>query len=135
MKPWLHYALWKKKPARACDFIAAARTMIEGDAPQSVAAVRRIVTSAFGDPEALFYLTRHLARLNEVDFALDVFERVVDGGFFCYPAMARDPWLDPLRKNPRFLDLLSRAEAQHREAEKDFASVGGSLILGLASRQ
>ena len=66
----------------------------------------------------LFYLSRHLAHLDEVSPALDLLERVVAGGFFCFPAMARDPWLDPLRKKPAFTKLLRRAEAQHREAAK-----------------
>jgi hypothetical protein len=48
------------------DFIIAARTMIEGDAAAgSVTAVARIVASEFSDPEGLFYLTRHLAHLNQ----------------------------------------------------------------------
>ena len=52
------------------DFMMAARTMIEGDAAASVAAIGRIIGSAFSDPEALLYLTRHLAHLNQVDAAL-----------------------------------------------------------------
>ena len=43
----------------------------------------------------LFYLSRHLAHLNEMGPTLNLFERVVAGGFFCFPAMAHDHWLDP----------------------------------------
>ncbi len=57
----------------------AARTMIEGDAAGSIAAVGRIAASEFSDPEGLLYLTRHLAHLNQVDSALELFERVVGG--------------------------------------------------------
>jgi len=123
--------LEEKTKTRMRDFMGAARTLIEGDAPASIAAVGRIVSSEFSDPEGLFYLTRHLARLNEVESALAVFERVVGGGFFCYPAMLRDPWLDPLRKSARFESLLAKAETQHREAEAAFAAVDGGRILGV----
>jgi TolB-like protein len=127
-------ALEEKIKTRMRDFIMAARTMIEGDAAGSVAAAGRIVASEFSDPEGLFYLTRHLARLNQVDAALELFERVVGGGFFCYPAMLSDPWLEPVRKAPRFARLLVRAEQQHRVAEKEFARLEGDRILGIGTR-
>ena len=100
--------LEEKIKTRMRDFMMAARTMIEGDAAASVAAVGRIVNSAFSDPEGLLYLTRHLAHLNQVDAALELFERVVGGGIFCYPAMSSDPWLDPIRERPEFVKLLKR---------------------------
>ena len=77
------------------DFMVAARTLLEGDRAQSVAAVNRIVASDFSDPEGLFYLTRHLSHLEQVEPALELFERVVDGGFFCFPAMDHDPVARP----------------------------------------
>ena len=119
-----------KTRTRMRDFMIAARTMMEGDGVASVAAIGRIVASDFRDPEGLFYLTRHLARLNETDRALDLLRRVVEGGFFCFPVMANDPWLDPLRGASEFATLLSRAQARHQEAAATFARVGGDLILG-----
>jgi TolB-like protein len=126
--------LEEKLKTRMRDFIMAARTMIEGDAAGSVAAVGRIVASEFSDPEGLFYLTRHLARLNQVDAALELFERVVGGGFFCYPAMSSDPWLDPVRKRPQFAKLLGTAEQQHQVAAREFARLEGNRILGIGTR-
>jgi DNA-binding winged helix-turn-helix (wHTH) protein/tetratricopeptide (TPR) repeat protein len=126
-------ALEEKTKTRIRDFIMAARTMIEGDTAASVAAVGRVVASDFSDPEGLFYLTRHLARLKQVDSALDLFERVVGGGFSCYPAMSSDPWLDPLRNAARFGNLLFRAEQQHGLADREFARLQGHRILGIAS--
>jgi hypothetical protein len=74
--------LEEKTKTRMRDFITAARTMIEGDSAESVAAVERIVASEFSDPEGLFYLRRHLAHLNQAESPLELFERVVSGGFF-----------------------------------------------------
>jgi DNA-binding winged helix-turn-helix (wHTH) protein/tetratricopeptide (TPR) repeat protein len=115
---------------RLRDFAAAARTLIEGKSAESVAIVGRIVASDFRDPEGLFYLARHLAHLNEAGPAIDLLERVVAGGFFCYPAMTSDPWLAPLRKKPAFARLLREAETQHHEASTLFARSGGSAVLG-----
>jgi tetratricopeptide (TPR) repeat protein len=113
------------------DFMVAARTLLEGDAAQSLAAVNRIVASDFRDPEGLFYLARHLSHLGQTAPALGLLERVVAGGFWCYPAMALDGWLNPLRKKPAFTALLRTVEAQHRLARADFARLNGPALLAL----
>jgi hypothetical protein len=107
--------------------------LLEGREAESIAAVGRVLASDFRDPEGLFYLSRHLAYLNETGAALDLFDRVVAGGFFCFPAMARDPWLDSLRKKPAFTRLLRRAQVQHQEALEAFKRLGGDKMLGMAS--
>jgi tetratricopeptide (TPR) repeat protein len=126
--------LEEKIKTRMRDFMMAARTMIEGDAAGSLAAVRRIVASEFRDSEGLFYLTRHLSHLKQIDAALELFERVVGGGIFCYPAMSNDPWLDPIRERPEFMKLLETAEKQHQVAEEEFARLEGDRILGIGTR-
>ena len=121
--------LEQKIPTRLRDFILAARTLLEGRPAESIAAIGRVVASDFRDPEGLFYLSRHLAHLNEIGPALDLFERVVTGGFFCFPAMARDPWLDSLRGKPAFSWLLQRAQVQHQEALEAFTRLRGDKVL------
>jgi DNA-binding winged helix-turn-helix (wHTH) protein/tetratricopeptide (TPR) repeat protein len=120
-------------PARIRDFTVAARTWLEGNARESIAAIGRITASDFRDPEGLFYLARLLAHLREPDAAIAQLERAVDGGFFCLPAFERDPWLDSLRKTPAFSTLLRRAEALHRAAAQAFADLRGSQFLGLTA--
>ena len=123
--------LEKTTTTRMRDFMVAARTLLEGDAAQSVAAVNRIVASDFRDPEGLFYLARHLSHLEQVTPALELFERVVEGGFFCFPAITNDPWLEPLRKKPSFTKRLRQAETQHRRAAAAFAELQGEKVLGV----
>lgn len=122
-------AFEEKTKTRIGDFVQAARLMMEGDSARSIAAAKRIVDSNFSDPEGLFYLTRHLARLNEIELALSLLDRVVSGGFFCYPAMLEDPWLNPLRGIPRFVEMLDEVEKQHRAAEDNFERLDGHRVL------
>lgn len=124
-------ALEEKTKTRIRDFMAAARTMLEGDQAESVAAVGRVTASDFGDPEGLFYLARHLSKLGQAEPALDLLERVVGGGYACYPVFAGDPWLDPVRETPRFGKLLGRAERQHQQASAAFAKLEGERVLGM----
>jgi tetratricopeptide (TPR) repeat protein len=122
-----------KLPGRLRDFALAARTLLEDRPAESVAAVGRIIDSGFRDPEALFYLSRHLAHLNEGDRALALLERVVSSGYCCFPTMRRDPWLESLRKKPAFTKLQRRAEALHQEAADAFARLGGSQVFASSS--
>lgn len=121
--------LEEKVKTRMGDFARAARTMIEDDGDASAAAVDRIVASDFSDPEGLYYLARHRAHLGLVEKAIDLLERVAGGGFFCYPAMLRDPWIDSLRTLPRFEELLSSVKSRHEASEVEFASMQGHQIL------
>jgi DNA-binding winged helix-turn-helix (wHTH) protein/tetratricopeptide (TPR) repeat protein len=127
-------ALEEKTKTRIRDFMMAARTMIEGDVDASVAAAGRVIASEFSDPEGLFYLTRHLAHLKQVDSAVALFERVVGGGFCCYPAIAGDPWMDSLREHPQFTRLLRTVEQRHLAAEKEFSRLGGMRSLETVRR-
>ncbi|MGA7625018.1 MAG: protein kinase [Candidatus Acidiferrales bacterium] len=123
-----------KTKTRLRDFIIAAIALLENDVAESVAAVNRVVASEFKDPEGLYYLVRHLAHLGEAGPALQLFERVVAGGYYCYPAMAKDPWLDSVRNEAAFIKLLGQAETQHRDAMASFKRLRGEKLLGVAIR-
>ena len=119
-----------KLPGRLRDFASVARTLLEGQNADSIAAVGRIIASDFRDPEGLFYLSRHLAHLGEANPALDLLERVVASGYSCFPAMTADPWLGGLRKKPAFTRLMRQAETRHQDAVAAFDRLGGRKAFG-----
>ncbi|MEX2270871.1 MAG: protein kinase [Vicinamibacterales bacterium] len=82
------------------------------------------------DPEARYYVARALAYLGQPALALPLLASVVEEGFFCLPAFARDPWLDSLRGAPEFSAITARAEARHRQAVISFLSTEGDRLLG-----
>jgi TolB-like protein len=121
-----------KIPTRVRSLVTAARFLLEGKAADSIAAVNHFVAE-FRDPEALYYSARHLAHLNEIDAAIDLFERVVGGGCVSFPTFARDPWLQPLRQLPAFVRALGQAEEEHQKAAAVFREQGGEKLVGASA--
>jgi serine/threonine protein kinase/tetratricopeptide (TPR) repeat protein len=114
------------------DLLTAARAHYEGQRDESLDAAQRIVSAQnFKDPEALFYAARIFARLGELDQGVSLLERVSNEGFFCFPAFARDAWLDPLRGTSRFAVLLRQVEERHRHAQNAFREAGGDHAMGI----
>jgi len=65
--------------------------------------------------------------------ALLALAKAVDGGYAVTEPLLHDPWLAPLRDNPRFIEILRRAQARRDEALAVFRAEGGERLLGLPS--
>jgi len=52
------------------------------------------------------------AVLKKTEPALKWLQAAADGGFPCYPLFERDPYLDHLRKDPRFIALMGKLKEQ-----------------------
>ena len=105
--------------------------LLEGRLEDSVQEAEHYIRSSYRDPEGLYYFARQLAYLGKHARALAVLNEVAELGYVCYPTMARDPWLDPLRGNPEFTLKLRAAETAHREALQAFLAADGGRILGV----
>jgi hypothetical protein len=109
--------------------LEAIRAVLLGQRAPCIEASEALLRTGFRDPEGLYFVARSLAQVGAASEALSLLARVVDGGFFCYPAFVRDPWLDSLRAESRFREILRRAEEKHREAEVAFIQAGGDKLL------
>ncbi|MGE3175963.1 MAG: protein kinase [Vicinamibacterales bacterium] len=86
---------------------------------------------SWGDPEGYIAQAIILSRLGSHDMALLLLGLAQDGGFYAPDTLANDPWLDPLRADPRFGEILQKAQARRREAFAVFRAEGGERVLGL----
>lgn len=114
-------------------YVTSLRALLEGNRQESLEASEELMQATFRDPEGMYYLARQLSYLGQEANALDMLGRAIDNGFFCYPAMARDPWLDGLRTHAEFNALLRRSHQRHREAASAFLAAGGDKLLGIHS--
>ena len=112
-------------------YLTSLRALLEGNREESLAACKELRQGRFRDPEGIYYLARELVFLGEHESALDTLANAINRGFFCYPALVRDPWLDSLRARPEFTALLQQAQQLHREAAAAFLASGGDALLGL----
>ena len=113
-------------------FMFSLRALLEGNREASLKASDELFVGAFKDPEGKYYLARQLAYLSDIGRATTVLKSTVDGGYFCYPQLASDPWLDPIRGDAEFKRILDRARVLHQEAIEVFRAEGGPPLLGQA---
>jgi serine/threonine protein kinase/tetratricopeptide (TPR) repeat protein len=112
-------------------YLTSMRALLEDKREESLEASAELRKATFRDPEGIFYLARQLAYLGEQEQALETLSKAIERGFFCYPAMVRDPWLDPLRSVPEFAALLRKAQQRHADASSAFIEAGGDRLLGV----
>jgi len=113
-------------------FMSSLRTLLEGNREASLKTSHELMMGTFRDPEGKYYLARQLAYLSDSGRATRLLKDTVDQGYFCYPQMASDPWLDPIRGDAEFKRLLDRARVLHQEAVEVFRIEGGPPLLGQA---
>jgi tetratricopeptide (TPR) repeat protein len=113
--------------------VKSLRFALERNRDSCIDASRQLIDRQF-DPEGVFFGARNVAYVGGApDFALDTLEQVVERGFYCAPIFRRDPWLDSLRTQARFGEILRRADVLSREAEEAYRRVGGERLLGAVS--
>jgi TolB-like protein len=113
-------------------FMRSLCALLEGNREASLEWSDEMIKAGFKDPEGQYYMARQLAYLSDAGRANHVLKSVVDGRYFCYPQMASDPWLDPIRGDAEFQRTLQRAQALHHEAIEVFRTEGGPRLLGQA---
>lgn len=111
-------------------YLISLRALLEGNRTESLDSNQDLRKATFRDPEGLYYVARQFANLGEQSIALEMISRAIHHGFFCYPAMLRDPWLDSLRGSKEFIDLMRKAQEMHREAISSYFALKGDMLLG-----
>jgi hypothetical protein len=113
--------------------VASQLAAMEGRPEDCLRHARAILDAGFHDPEGLLLHCRELAFLGLVPEALELVQRVVDGGYHCPALLTLDPWLDALRGEAGFLRAVRHAEAGRARAAEAFARAGGERVLGVGA--
>ncbi len=73
-----------------------------------------------GDPEATYKIAQAYAVLEDKSFALRALRMSVEGGFFSYPYIDKDPLLNDLHGEPEFAQILDIAHQRHEAFKNSF---------------
>ena len=110
--------------------LKASRAVLEGNREEALSTIQQFSDARVFDPEGVYFIVRALVRLGEPSQALELLERqVVEAGFFCHQIMLHDPWLDPVRGERRFTQIVTRARDRSQDAEAEFRRLGGDKLL------
>jgi tetratricopeptide (TPR) repeat protein len=112
-------------------YLTSLLALLEGKREESLGAGEELMKATFRDPEGMYYVSRQFSYLGADKNALEMLRRSVDHGFYCYPALVRDPWLDGLRGKVEFSNLLNEAHQLHLEAFQAFLASEGDVLLGV----
>jgi non-specific serine/threonine protein kinase len=87
---------------------------VEGKETEAEAQIRQAAEKkGFGHfHHSAFAIACAYARMNKPHQAIDWLEQAADQGYPCYPAFERDPNLEPLRMEPRFIAFLARMKQE-----------------------
>jgi serine/threonine-protein kinase len=127
------FTTWQTRTVEGLEsaFIESSAGAFRGDRDAVLKGYRRLVDGGFSDCEGLFFIVRALAKVGELEPALELLDEVVHGGFTAPETMRRDPWLESLRGEPRFEELLAQASDARRHAADLFVRAGGNRVLAL----
>jgi tetratricopeptide (TPR) repeat protein len=127
-------ASWKRPPADAPATYKAWDEMmvacLTGGPGAREAAEHAVGSMSWSDPEGYTSGAIMLCNVGSYDLALLALAKAVDGGYFVVEPLRDDPWLAPLRENPRFTEILQRAQAGRDDALAVFRAEGGEALLG-----
>jgi tetratricopeptide (TPR) repeat protein len=74
------------------------------------------------DPEAMYKVAQAYAVLGDNNAALQMLQRSIVGGFFCYDYFTVDPLLKTLQGSPEFAHLLDQAKLRQQQFQRRFAN-------------
>ncbi len=72
------------------------------------------------DSEGKYFLASYYGLLGDRDGCIRCLRRAVDGGFFNYPSMLTDSFLDSMRDDREFQEILAKAKEKHLTFKKSF---------------
>jgi len=102
--------------------VAGIKAYLEGNNEEGLRTTHRWEQEATYDAETLYGIAINYSLLGDKAGCVRVLRKAVDGGFFNYPFMLRDPFLDPVRDDLEFQRVLAMAKAKHETFRKRFFS-------------
>lgn len=102
-EPYGTLGLWSKA---MLDFITGKRE-------DGLASIKELETSKVFDAEQLYNYANLYGLYGQKDDCVRVLKRAIDAGFYCYPYMLKDEFLNPVRNDADFKQVLGLAKSKY----------------------
>ncbi len=99
-------------------WVSGIKAFIEGNIEEGLKAGRKFEQINISDAEAWYHFAENYGLLGDKEGCVRTLQRAVDGGFFNYPFMLTDPFLDSVRDDPEFQRILKMAKVKHEAFKK-----------------
>jgi len=100
-------------------WVTCIKAYIEGNIDIGMEAARKFEKHNIVDAEAWYHFAGNYGLLGDRDGCVRALQRAVDGGFFNYPFMLKDLFLDSMREDAEFQKVLEEARKKHEEFRKN----------------
>lgn len=100
--------------------VAATKAYIEDEIEEGIAIASKFEQYDVEDAEAWYLNAGNYGLLGDRDGCIRCLQRAVDGGFFNYPLIQTDFFLDSVRDEPEFHKILESAKQKHNAFKKMF---------------
>jgi hypothetical protein len=101
-------------------WVTCMKASIEGNIEEGMEAARLFELVNIVDAESWYHFAGNYGLLGDRDGCIRALQRAVDGGFFNYPFMLKDSFLDSMREDEEFLMVLQEAREKHESFQKSF---------------
>jgi TolB-like protein len=101
-------------------WVTCIKASIEGNIDLGMEAARQFEKVSIIDPESWYHFAGNYGLLGDRDGCIRALQRTVDKGFYNYPFMLSDSFLDSFRDDEEFQKVLQEAREKHLAFRKNF---------------
>lgn len=92
---------------------------IDGNKDEVKRIMKKLEAYNLIDAEPWYFFAQCYGMINDNESAARCLKRAVEGGFYNYPLMMRDVFLDPVRDDPAIKEILEIAKQKHLAFQKE----------------
>lgn len=101
-------------------WVTGIKAFIEGDIQIGLDAAQKFEQANIADAEAWYAFAENYGLLGDIKGCNRALERAINGGYFNYPNMLTDFFLDSVRDDPEFQRILEMAKIKHEAFKEKF---------------
>ncbi len=101
-------------------FTRSAKAFIEGNPEEALSYAIQFEQFQIADAEAWYFKSFLYGMSGDKEGCIRCLRKAVDSGFFNYPLMSTDSYLDPAREDPEFQKVLQKAKEKHLAFKERF---------------